>query len=100
MLCILGSDSGTQFCRHANALYEMVVMVEGCGLTPAEALKIGTINSAIACDVDHVLGSATVGKKAHFVVFDENPLENIQAVMNPQMTIKNGEVIWSKMERN
>ena len=84
VLCILGSDSGTQFCRHADSLYEMVVMVEGCGLTPAEALKIGTINSAIACDVDHMLGSVTVGKKAHLVVFDENPLENIQAVMKPQ----------------
>ena len=34
---ILGSDSGTQFCRHENALYEIVVMVEDCALTPAEA---------------------------------------------------------------
>ena len=50
VLCILGSDSGTQFCRHADSLYEMVIMVEDCGLTPAEALKIGTINSAIACE--------------------------------------------------
>ena len=72
----------------------MVVMVEGCGLTPAEAMKIGTINSAIACDVDHVLGSVTVGKKAHLVVFDENPLEDIHVVMSPKMTIKNGEIIW------
>lgn len=96
VLCILGSDSGTQFCKFEDSLYEMVVMVENCGLTPAEALKIGTINSAIACDVDHILGSVTVGKKAHLVVFDENPLENINVVLNPQMTIKNGEIIWAK----
>ena len=96
VLFILGSDSGTQFCKHKNALYEMVTMVEDCGLTPAEALKIGTINSAIACDVDHILGSVSVGKKAHFAVFAENPLENIHAVMEPQMTIKNGEIIWKK----
>ena len=94
VLCILGSDSGTQFCKHEDSLYEMVVMVENCGLTPAEALKIGTINSAIACDVDHILGSLTVGKKAHMVVLNENPLENIRTVMSPQMTIKNGEIIW------
>ena len=96
VLCILGSDSGTQFCKHENALYEMVTMVEDCGLTPAEALKIGTINSAIACDVDHILGSITIGKKAHLAVFEENPLEKIRAVMNPMMTIKNGEIIWSR----
>ena len=94
VLCILGSDSGTQFCRHADSLYEMVVMVEDCGLTPAEALKIGTINSAIACDVDHILGSLTIGKKAHMVVLEENPLENIHAVMKPKMVFKNGEIVW------
>lgn len=100
VLCILGSNSGTQFCHHTDSLYEMVVMVENCGLTPAEALKIGTINSAVACDVDHILGSLTVGKKAHMVVFEENPLENIQVVMNPNMTIKNGEIIRSHSIRN
>ena len=94
VLCILGSDSGTQFCYPKNSLYEMVTMVEDCGLTPAEALKIGTINSAIACDVDHMLGSLTIGKKAHMVVLNENPLEDIRAVMEPKMTIKNGDIIW------
>ena len=72
----------------------MVVMVEDCGLTPAEALKIGTINSAIACDVDHILGSLTIGKKAHMVVLEENPLEHIHAVMKPKMVFKNGEIVW------
>jgi imidazolonepropionase-like amidohydrolase len=47
--------------------------------------------------VDHILGSLTIGKKAHMVVLEENPLENIHAVMKPKMVFKNGEVVWKSV---
>ena len=69
-------------------------MVERCGLTPVEALKIGTINSAELCDVAASLGSVTVGKKAHFAVLTDDPLKDIRATTHCVMTVKNGEILW------
>ena len=72
-------------------------MVERCGLTPAEALKIGTINSAELCDVADSLGSITVGKKAHFAVLQDNPLKDINATRHCVMTVKNGKILWKEL---
>jgi len=94
--CACGNDAGSGFCYFDATSCEMIVMVEKCGLTPGQALQIGTINSAKMLDVDKELGSVTVGKKAHLAVFEENPLENIRALENCIMTIKNGEVLHRK----
>lgn len=69
-------------------------MVEKCGLTPAEALEIGTLNSAKMLEVDQELGSITVGKKAHLAVFAGDPIADIRALENCCMTVKNGEILY------
>ena len=70
--------------------------VEKCGITAMDAMVVGTINSARLCGVEDSLGSVTVGKKAHFAVFAENPAEDIHAAMDCCMTVKNGEILWQK----
>ena len=92
--CACGSDAGSSFCEFDDTAGEMVVMVEKCGLTPAQALEIGTINSARMLGVDSSLGSVTVGKKAHLAVFPANPLEDIRALYSCCMTVKRGEVLY------
>lgn len=92
--CGLGTDCGSILCRHDNTAWEMVLMVERCGLSPAEALKIGTIHSAELCDVQGSLGSVEVGKKAHFAILQNNPLDNINATKECVMTVKNGDILW------
>jgi len=77
----------------------MIVMVEKCGLTPAEALKIGTVNSARMLEVENDLGSITVGKKAHLAVFEENPLEDIRALEHCCMTVKNGDILYKSSDQ-
>lgn len=94
--CALGTDCGSILCSHDNTAQEMIIMVERCNLSPAEALKIGTINSAELCGVDDILGSIEVGKKAHFAVLKKNPLEDIRATQHIVMTIKNGEILWKE----
>ena len=96
VLCVLGSDCGTPCCFYDNSAYELIVMVEKGGLTPFEALSVGTINSAKVCGVEDMLGSVSVGKKAHFAVFEHNPVEDIRALSNCIMTIKSGEIIYQK----
>ncbi len=94
--CAAGSDCGSSYCYHDESAIELVIMVEKCGITPMDAMVIGTINSARLCRVDDTLGSITVGKKAHLAVFEENPTENIRAAMDCCMTFKNGQLLWEK----
>ncbi|MGN8939128.1 amidohydrolase family protein [Bittarella sp. HCP28S3_D9] len=94
--CACGNDAGSSFCEFDDTASEMVTMVEKCDLTPAEALAIGTINSAKMLDVEDELGSITVGKKAHLAVFDENPLNDIHALESCFMTVKNGEILYTR----
>ena len=96
VLCGVGTDCGCSFCKHTDTAYEMVVFVEECGLTPFEALVTGTINSAKICGVEDSLGSITIGKKAHFAVFEEDPTQNIRATLNCVMTVKNGEILYER----
>jgi len=94
--CAAGSDAGSSFCYHDESAIELVIMVEKCGITPMDAMVVGTINSAKLCRVEDSLGSVTVGKKAHLAVFAENPAEDIRAAMDCCMTVKNGEILWQK----
>ena len=95
--CGCGNDAGSSFCYFTDSVSEMTVMVDKCGLTPMEALEIGTINSAKMLDVSDSLGSVTVGKKAHFAVFENDLISNIHSLDKCLMTIKNGEVLHSIM---
>ncbi len=94
--CALGTDSGTPFNSHAGTGNELVLSV-GEGLTPLEAIELATINSATMLGVEKELGSIAPGKKAHLAVFAGNPADNIQDILNCVMTIKNGEVLYSKL---
>lgn len=89
----LGTDAGTPFNNHNKTCYEMILMTQA-GMTNWDAVKTGTINAAELCSVDGQLGSIEPGKKAHFAVFAENPIENIETVMDCKMTVKDGEVVY------
>jgi len=89
----MGTDSGTPNNGYDNSPFELVLMVEH-GMTPMEAMIASTMNSAELCNVDKTLGSITVGKRAHLAVFEGNPIEDINAIMNCIMTVKDGKIIY------
>lgn len=91
----LGTDAGTPFNTFDKTAYEAVMMVEN-GLTPMEAIQCGTINAAELLSVKDTHGSITPGKKANFAVFEKNPLEDINAIMDCAMTVLAGNVVFEK----
>jgi imidazolonepropionase-like amidohydrolase len=62
------------------------------GLTPFEALKTATINTATLVGAGADLGTLEVGKLADLVVVDGNPLVNIADTPRVRTVIKNGDV--------
>lgn len=67
-------------------------------VTPYEAIKAVTIDSAWQCHIEDIVGSIEVGKKADFVILDKDPLnvqkndlinlKVIQTWMNGRLTYK------------
>jgi imidazolonepropionase-like amidohydrolase len=75
----LGTDSGAMpirvqgFAEHL----EMELMVQA-GLSPLEAIRVATLNSAILLKTDKKTGSLEPGKAASFIVLDKDPSADIR----------------------
>nr|NIP78947.1 amidohydrolase family protein [Gemmatimonadota bacterium]NIQ53558.1 amidohydrolase family protein [Gemmatimonadota bacterium]NIU73715.1 amidohydrolase family protein [Gammaproteobacteria bacterium]NIX43864.1 amidohydrolase family protein [Gemmatimonadota bacterium]NIY08079.1 amidohydrolase family protein [Gemmatimonadota bacterium] len=72
-----------------GAHWEMWTFVQG-GMTPLEALAVGTINGAKYLGLDRDLGSLEPGKLADLVVLDANPLDDITHSDDIAMVMLNG----------
>ena len=66
------------------------------GLPKMEALKAITINAAQILDLDEEIGSLKEGKDADLVIYDGDPMEDIEA--HPVCTVINGSVVFRMEE--
>ena len=69
--------------------WELWAMVGG-GMTPREALRVGTIDGARGIGMDKDLGSLEPDKLADLVVLDANPLNDIHSTEKVRYVMKNG----------
>lgn len=83
-----GTDAGTPFNPHGNTTLEIVRMVEW-GLTPLRALRAATSEAATLLRLPDV-GRIAEGALADLVLFDANPLEEIETVRKPSLVMKAG----------
>lgn len=72
-------------------------MFEQGGMTPHEALRVGTLNGAAALGMDKDIGSLETGKLADLVVLDANPLENLRNTVKIGYTMINGRIFDDQM---
>ena len=70
---------------------ELEYYVDG-GMTPLQALRAATINSAEILGWEDRFGSIEIGKQADIVALDGNPLADIKAVYNIDTVVKAGRV--------
>jgi imidazolonepropionase-like amidohydrolase len=70
-------------------LRQMELLVEA-GFTPAEAIKIATLNGAKFLGEDTRIGSIMVGKQADLMVVRGNPAANINEIENVHIVFKDG----------
>lgn len=63
------------------------------GFSPAQALIASTRNPAEMCGVADHLGTIEPGKLADLIAVPQNPLENISALREVKLVLKEGEVV-------
>lgn len=66
------------------------LLVEADGFTPLEAIKIATLNGAIALGFDKTTGTIEIGKSADLLIVDGDPSKNISDIRKVQYVFKNG----------
>jgi len=66
------------------------LLVEAGGFTPLEAIKIATLNGAIALGFDKTIGTIEVGKSADLLIVDGDPTKNINDLRKVQYVFKKG----------
>ena len=86
-----GTDAGTPFNPHGNTPVEIVRMV-GWGLTPLKAMRAATSVAAELLRLPQV-GMVEPGRAADLVLYAEDPIERIEAVLEPLLVMKAGEVV-------
>jgi imidazolonepropionase-like amidohydrolase len=84
-----GSDAGSPNTPHTSLIEEMGYMV-ACGCATSVALRAATYTAAKALDMEESIGSLDVGKRADLLAVRENPLEDIAALRNVVLVIKDG----------
>ncbi|MGW9816172.1 amidohydrolase family protein [Staphylococcus cohnii] len=76
----MGTDAGVF--KHGTNLRELELMVEH-GMTPMQAIVASTKTAAECLGYDNEIGTIETDKKADFIIVDDNPLDRIGILKNP-----------------
>ncbi len=87
----VGSD---QVFPHEHSAKEFSALVR-LGVSPMDAIVMGTINGARLMDLDNEIGSIEVGKKADIVAVPGNPLDDIAILESVEFVMLGGRIVRS-----
>lgn len=91
---VAGTDS--PFAEFATSLHREMLLLVGSGLTPAQALRATTWDSARMIGVESEIGSIEPGKIADILILDGDPLANITDTLKVDTLMKNGVVVFER----
>lgn len=89
----LGTDTGCPYVTHYDMWRELVYFEKYCHVSPQFALYTATLLNALLLGISDKIGSIEKGKMADMIVVDQNPLQDLKALRNVKMVIKEGYVI-------
>jgi len=77
----VGSDSGFIYNLYGFGYVQEMELMREAGFSPLEVIHAATLAGARILGIDDEVGSVQVGKKADFVVVNQNPLENLHVLL-------------------
>ncbi len=66
------------------------------GMTPMQIIVAATKNASRVCNLEDSIGTLEKGKIADLLIVRGNPLEDIEALLNPRMVVHGGQIIRDK----
>ena len=90
----LGTDWNIGIGMQAGIPLGEMEMLVAAGLTPMEVIEAGTRHAASACGHGDELGALEPGMLADVIVVDGDPLQDLQALSQVVLVIKNGEIAF------
>lgn len=92
---LFGTDTGPNFIAPGVSVLQEMKLLEDAGISRFEILKSATLNAAEILN-DKSLGKVAVNATANLLVLDGNPIENLDALLNPDMLFLNAKYYSSK----
>jgi imidazolonepropionase-like amidohydrolase len=89
----LGDDYGNQGIELGMPVHEMELM-QAAGMAPMQIIVAATQHGAQVCNVEEELGTLEAGKTADVLVVAGDPLQDIHALEQVQLVIRDGVVIY------
>ena len=90
----VGTDSNVKDLETIDQLYlQELQAFRTAGMSNAEIIQAATLRAAEAMGLEDELGSITAGKRADLIVLSADPLQDIQALVYPELVIQDGRVV-------
>ena len=95
----LGTDSnGYRVSFDRSFPITEVRQMKKAGMSNIDIIIAGTKNAAHVCDMDKEIGTLEAGKRADIVIYDGNPLDDIEILAKPSMVMHYGKIAFEKSE--
>ena len=90
----VGTDSNVKDLETIDQLYlQELQALQIAGMSNREIIQAATLRAAEAMGLEDDLGSIEAGKRADLVVLKADPLQDIKALVQPELVIQDGRVV-------
>lgn len=94
---MIGSDfGGMAFIYPGYGMHEEMSLLQSIGIKNYDILKMATYNPAVYFNLTESYGSITEGLYADIIVFDKNPVVDINNSLKINYVIKHGKKVYEK----
>jgi imidazolonepropionase-like amidohydrolase len=70
-----------------------IEMMQKAGMTPLQVIVSATKHAARVCGLEDEIGTLEVGKRADVLVVDGNPLQDMRALAEAKLVMRDGVII-------